>query len=699
VNDRRKALIGKFRASAIERVRRLSGWLVEMEEGTLSGERMQELRRDLHTLKGESTMLGFVPLSEVFHASEGRLARSVAAGPEELRDGGREMRAALSVILRSLERPELDADALAEARDALLRVSPAASAEDPEGRHAAKPAALQAEPPASPVAQAPAPAPAASPKEATLSAENAKREKWVQVQAGRVDDLCERASDFEGNFRALHYKLRELVHSRRGVEAGVRALLPDLERASGTLEEITGSAWALRLVHIEPSIADLVSHAREIAAKQGKQIRVVVKAGDAQIERTVLDVIWEPLLHLVRNAVDHGIEPDAERLGKGEPTLIIEAETVGAHILLSIADNGRGIDVSRLRAAAVARGLLSQAAADEASDARILDLIFIHGFSTRATVSDLSGRGIGLDVVRSSVESLGGGVRVSSEVGVGTQFTLSVPATISKERALVFKVGAALFALPSRTVASVIQLKDGTITRGTDGRSIRLGEETLPLRSLGGALGLEQLQLESWAAIVEVAARRIAFSMDRPLGEIALLRRPVDKVLSVSGAVNGSAILEDGRVVLMLAPTGLLRQSERRALAAEAPVEEVSARKIRVLVVDDSAVVRDLMTQVLELAGFDVSVASGGAQGIAVFLERTPEVVILDVDMPEVDGFEVLRRIRRKDESLPVLMLSMRSSAADQQRALSLGATAYFVKSEFQETTVVDAIRRYAGLS
>jgi two-component system chemotaxis sensor kinase CheA len=163
--------------------------------------------------------------------------------------------------------------------------------------------------------------------------------------------------------------------------------------------------------------------------------------------------------------------------------------------------------------------------------------------------------------------------------------------------------------------------------------------------------------------------------------------------------VNGSAILEDGRVVLILAPSGLLRQSERRGLAPPAPLAEPALRKTRVLVIDDSAVVRDLMTQVLEHAGFHVAVAAGGGEGIAEFLARRPHAVILDVDMPGIDGFEALRRIRGEDEAVPVLMLSLRASAADQQRAAVLGASAYFVKSQFQETTIVDAIRRFVEAS
>jgi len=213
---------------------------------------------------------------------------------------------------------------------------------------------------------------------------------------------------------------------------------------------------------------------------------------------------------------------------------------------------------------------------------------------------------------------------------------------------------------------------------------------------MGTALGPVDPTAEPWAAVVEVGARRVAFSMDRPLGELSLLRRPVDRLLAASGAVNGSAILEDGRIVLMLAAAGLVRQSDRRGRAPRAAASP-APRPSRVLVVDDSAVVRDLMAQVLEHAGFAVAVAPGGVDAMTVFSSRRPDVVLLDIDMPDIDGFEVLRRIREVDATVVVVMLSLRSSPADRHRAELLGASAYFTKAEFQEPTLVDTLRRLIG--
>ncbi len=531
MNDRRQALLSKFRASALERLRRVV--LTLGDGGEAHPTRLQELRRELHTLKGESTMLGLSLMADVVHAAEGPLSGQTT--PERLVL----VREACDSVIHWLQGGAADDGVLVQALEAI---------------RSGKPRQVYA--PAPPREQAPAN------KDPAKGAAR-KVTRWVQVQAAGIDDLCERASDFEVTFRAIHYRLREICDTRTDGEKALKALLPELDQARASLEEITGSAWALRLVPLESSLVELVSHAREIAAAQGKRVRVAVRAGGAQIERTVLDAIWEPLLHLVRNAVDHGVESAEERGEKGEALVAVEAEAAGASILLSISDDGRGIDTSKVRELLVSRGILTRAVAAAATEAEILDFIFLHGFSTKATVSELSGRGVGLDIVRSSVESIGGTVRVSSEVGKGTRFTLSIPATIAKERALVFQVGPALYALPSRAVASVVSLRDAQVEDGPEGRVLRIGEVAQPLRSMAKVLGPPEPEAEDWAAIVEVGSRRLAFSMSRPIGELSLLRRPIDKLLSWAGAVNGSATLEDGRMVLMLAAAGLVRQSER----------------------------------------------------------------------------------------------------------------------------------------
>src|SRR6185312_4367319 len=277
--------------------------------------------------------------------------------------------------------------------------------------------ATSAETPAEPPATTPTATPATTPAPA---ADAAAKDRWTQVAVRQVDELCQQVAQLSVDFRALVARVRAAPAELSGGDR--RALVEDLDRCRVQLEGVAGASWALQLQSIEPTLGELVRHAREIAIGQGKKLRGVVSAAGAQVERNVLDALWEPLLHIVRNAVDHGIEPPAERGKKGaEATLSLRAEPAGAAVVITIADDGRGVDAARVRQVAVERGMLSAAAAAALTEAQALDLLFQHGFSTRSEVSDLSGRGIGLDVVRSVVDELGGTVALTSRAGEGTE--------------------------------------------------------------------------------------------------------------------------------------------------------------------------------------------------------------------------------------------------------------------------------------
>jgi two-component system, chemotaxis family, sensor kinase CheA len=371
-------------------------------------------------------------------------------------------------------------------------------------------------------------------------------QRWVQVNAQRIDELCERISDFEGEFRALSFKLgayaRASPQEHRDARE-LRSLMADFDRGRMALEEITSSAWALRLMPVQPALLDLATYARNLATRQGKRVRTFVRGGDVQIERSLLDALGEPLLHLVRNAVDHGIESTQEREAngnRGDGQIQISAEAVGPNILVSIADDGRGIDTARLRTTAVERGLLDTDAASALRERDALDLVFQHGFSTRAEVTDLSGRGLGLDIVRKSVESAGGTVSVTSEVGAGTRFVLTLPATISKEKHLVIEEGDSLLALPSRQVKEVLLLTEERVEAVAGGMVVAFNDDKIPLIPLGRLMGSPEAE-RNWAIVVELGGQDWALTVSKLLGEFALLRRPIDRIVGAMGLVGASA--------------------------------------------------------------------------------------------------------------------------------------------------------------
>ena len=687
--DRRAALVGRFRASALERVGKIALAVMEFEDGRGDVEAVRSVARELHTIKGESRMLRFAAMSDLAHAAEAVL---LAGG-----DGVRPPPAHCTAIGRSMEQlaralggegSEGDATLVQAATTLRALLSETASAAPPAetAARAPEPKSAAATLPPSEAAHV-ATSPAATPTSEATGAPRQRKERWVQVNATRVDDLCDGLTDFMGDFRALATRLRA---AKIPGEAG-RVLLDDFDRCRAQLDALGDATWSLRLVPVEPALNDLAQHARALAVEQGKQLRLIVDGGAAQVERNVLDTLWEPLVHLVRNAVDHGVERPEDRGDKPrEAKLTLRAEPVGATVVLTVEDDGAGVNVERVRAVAVARGLLGDEAAAALGEREAMDLLFMHGFSTRAEVSDVSGRGVGLDVVRGVVESLGGIVTLESRLGRGAKMSLSVPVAIGTERVLVFECGAGLYGLPSRQVREVVPLVGDSVLAVAGGRALKHGEETLPLRSLSAALGVAG-GTETRAIIID-SGRRWAMAIPRMLGEYELVRRPADAAVASFGHISASMLLDDGRLVLLLAPGALLKRSEHRAITPAAV-----ARRKRVLVVDDSAIVRDLVGQIIIGAGYELSTSVDGVDALQAIHAAPPDLVLADVDMPRMDGFELLTQVRRHHPTLPVVMHTTRGSTEDRRRAATLGADGYVSKSEFAEAALIATVRRCLG--
>ena len=691
ISERRRALIERFRASASVRLGKVTLALVEMQSGAGThppSERSQAILRELHTIKGEAKMLDFAPLSETVHAVEERLLATLASSPGAEATEGSEAGVtavldAVAVATRWL-RGELGegpvaAEALTHARES-LRAPPGitqrpTAGRDVDGAPARRPDGVEADP-----------------KE--RSGPVALGARWVSVNAQQVDGLCELISEFETGFRSLDFKLRGGTWSGGGQAAARerRDLAFDFERCLAQLDDITAWAWGLRLAPLEPLLAELVAHARTLATAQDKRLRVRVDGGRVQIERSILDALSEPLLHLVRNAVDHGIEAPNERGEKGDATLVIHAEASGPNVLLTIEDDGRGIDLDKVRAAAVARGLTNPEGAAALLPRDVLALLFVHGFSTRSEVTDVSGRGVGLDVVRARVEAVGGAVSLTSDFGRGTRFELTVPTTISKERNVVIEAADGLYAIPSRHVSGLLRLRDETIEHAPSGDAVMLNGDRIALHSLLETLGLPSEEDEPVAMVLEVGPPALAFAVPKLVGEFSLLRRPIDAIVARASLIAASSTFEDGRLVLILSLPALVRQ--RRGRTRSRPVEAAPSTRKTVLVIDDSVIVRDLLTQVLGHAGLQVRVAADGRSGLAAIVNDRPDVVVLDVDMPAMDGFAVLAELGSAPGRPPVIMLTTRASAEDQRKAAALGASAYVVKGQFDEATLLDAVFR-----
>lgn len=753
-----RQLLQRFRASAVARLRRMAQQLTAYARGESSDSPLLEIARELHTLKGESRMLGLRAVSSIVHGAETMLEQAGALGSEQSRQPYEHLAQALDKTAHVLQDDPGSNDAYQVALEPAqneLRL-----AEEALASAASSPAKMT--PPPSSTSLRPAQAKAQLPSAASVPSSSAsvipvseggsdrakaedavqppeasdsvaqKQDRWIQVKADRIDALCGTIAELSAGVRTLRTHARRIVQSGArpiaqiyatqpntqgsgefaselpmttaprlsSVDADARSLLEEFERLQTQLEGIESAAWALRLVQIEPSLHDLARHAKDLAQASQKRVRVIVQAGSVEIERPILDAVWQPLLHILRNAIDHGIEPPHERQEQSKPveaTLTLHAEAAGPVVVLTVTDDGRGIVREDVRRAAILRGLLP-VNHPPLTEQQTFDLLFQHGFSTRNAVSELSGRGVGLDVVRTQVQRIGGTVSLSSHPGLGTQLTLKLPVRISKERGLVLSIAGTLFALPSRSILEMVRLRDQDVRAVAGGRALWSRYGVIPLRSLAHTLSFAEPQDEPHALVLSLADQQLwAFTAARILGEYDLLRQPVDPLMSKIAPATASAILDDGRLVLWLSPADLVQLAEAQSGNPQPLRPTSETQRHRVLIVDDSAVIRALMAQVLATSGYDVTTAANGLEGLSVLERSTFSCVVLDVDMPEMDGFSLLERLRPRWPSLPVAMFTSNSSPAHRQQASTLGANAYIVKSEFDESLLVSTVAKLIG--
>jgi len=445
---------------------------------------------------------------------------------------------------------------------------------------------------------------------------------------------------------------------------------------------------------------------RDLARAMGKQVRFDIGGEDTQVDRNILEKLEAPLGHLLRNALDHGIESPEERLAAGKPAeamLSIEARHDAGRLQVTVADDGRGIDLERLRAAVIERKLSNAETAARLDDAELLQFLFLPGFSLKEAVTDISGRGVGLDVVQSVLKQIRGTVRITTRRGQGTRFQMELPLTLSVARALLVEVGAEAYAVPLayirhalKLAQSDIELLEGRPHFDLDGRSVGLvtAHQLLgvsPPPAAGDLLAV---------IVLGDATHLYGLIVDRLLGERELVVQSLDPRLGKIKDVAAGALMEDGSPALILDVEDIIRSIEKLAgaggLSGVAPdaLGAAGAKRKRVLVVEDSFTVRELERKLLVNSGFEVEVAVDGMDGWNAARTGHFDLVITDVDMPRMDGIELVTLIKKDPhkKSLPVMIVSYKDRPEDRRRGLDAGADYYLAKGSFHDETLLRAV-------
>lgn len=435
---------------------------------------------------------------------------------------------------------------------------------------------------------------------------------------------------------------------------------------------------------------------RDLAHGAHKEVAFSIHGAELEIDRAVGSALHEPLLHLLRNAVDHGVEPPEVRRAAAKPpagTVRLTARVRQSGVEVTVADDGAGIDVAALRRAAE-----QQRHVLPADD---LDLVFAAGVSTAPRVTDISGRGVGLDAVRARVEQLGGAVEVTTEPGRGTRMSLRVPLTLSTFRALLVSAGGETVALPTTGVKRLVRIPTAEL-RSLEGRSVAvLGAEAVPVVSLATVLGFEDGERPHDAGsvhgvVVASGTGESVLVVDSLFGEGEIVMKSVPERVAGFPGLLGATVLADGRPGLVVNPAACVRAGLARPAPIAVPGSGERHAPRRVLLAEDTHTTRVLEQTILESAGYDVIVAADGSEAWKLLQEQGADLVVSDVNMPRMDGFALCETIRvsARFSELPVVLVTSMGSDDDRRRGLELGANAYIVKSAFDQESLLAVIEQ-----
>jgi two-component system chemotaxis sensor kinase CheA len=453
---------------------------------------------------------------------------------------------------------------------------------------------------------------------------------------------------------------------------------------------------------------------RDLAREQGKEVDLVIRGAEIEIDKRILQELKDPLIHLLRNCVDHGLEKPETRAHQQKPArgtiaLIISAKD-SRQVEMLISDDGAGIDVKHVRAAAIKAGVITDEAAEKLSPQETLALIFQSGISTSEIITNISGRGLGLAIVREKVEKLGGSVTVETFPGAGTTFRLRMPLTLATFRGVLVRACGQLFILPTIHVERTVRVHPDEIQTVEIRETIRFEGQVLALVKLGDVLGLpvsttgsdqnNDLSLataDHIAVLILVSAeKRIAVQVDEVLTEEEVLVKGLGKQLSRVRNISGATILGAGTVVPIINVADLMVSAVRPGAAALARFEKVPTHIARIMVAEDSITARSLLKTILETGGFQVSTAVDGVDAYTQLVSGEFDLVVSDVDMPRMSGFELTSKIRgdKKLADLPIVLVTALESRRDRERGIEVGANAYIIKSSFSQNNLLKVIQR-----
>ena len=695
------------------------------------------LRRGLHTLKGSARMAGAIRLGELTHIIESQIEEAIERG---------EFSAQLFDQLESkMDRLSLDLERMGGGPAVSAAVSPAPAL-------AAQPRAeLEAalEPPR---AEPPLPSPAAllrvnadtldhlitesgeiaiarsrieaelrqvkqslsDLKDSVTRLRSQLREVEVQADSqmqSRRSVLEERDRDFDplefDRYTRLQELTRMMAESLNDAASIQQSLLKSLgETDAGLLQQarisrdVQQELMRMRAVPFSNLNERLYRIMRQTARELGKKAELEIEGGQVELDRSVLEKIGAPLEHMLRNALGHGVESPHARLAAGKPEsgrIAVSLRQESNEIALVVSDDGAGLDLDKLHKKAIEKGVLSSEL--QPSDAELMQLVFVSGLSTAEKVTQLSGRGVGMDVVRNEIASIGGRVDIATTRGRGTTFTAYLPLTLAVTQTVIVRAGATVLAVSAAMVEQVLRVKADVLAGLYEKAVIESQDRSYPLHYLQhllGARGATEIQTYNSVLLLRSGIQRIALHVDELIGNQEIVVKNIGPQLSRVPGVSGATVMGDGRIVLIVNPVNLAQRA-RSALARTAiPATAPAAAAPLILVVDDSLTVRKVTSRLLEREGYRVLTAKDGVDALELIKDTLPAVMLVDIEMPRMDGFELTKAVRgdQRTRGIPIIVISSRTAEKHRSQATQLGVNAFLGKP-YQESELLEQVLKF----
>ncbi|MBF0295090.1 MAG: response regulator, partial [Magnetococcales bacterium] len=578
------------------------------------------------------------------------------------------------------------------------------------------------QPNASPAPQPPEPSP---PPARTESPRPPPVAETVRVRLALLDELIKTTGELMSSHARLRHRLTELhamdlsmntstapVTVAQPLHQFFRQLREDVAAQAVLMDELHDRTLQMRMLPLSIVFEPAARQVRELARSVGKQVECRIQGAGIELDRQMIDKLADPIVHLVRNAIDHGLELPEARLAAGKSAqgqLVLSARQDGRWVVIEIADDGRGIVLEEVRAQAARKGLIGADKTAILNERETIDLLFLPGFSTRGQISELSGRGVGLDVVRQTVlDELQGTIGVETRPGAGTTFTLRMPLSLAMMRVVLVEADGLPFAIGAGYIVELIRLPEAACETVADGHAVAIRNELMAVTTLAELLRIPERRKRPATRtdagrgmllmVLRARERKMALRIDRLLDECNMVIHPVPVAISQFPLVSGLVIDGENRLIGLLHPPALFDQARRGERHREARFDPPEARE-RILVVDDSLNTREIEKEVLEAHGYRVALAEDGEEGLRMALAGRYAAVLTDVEMPGMDGFTLTARLRREENyrTTPIVILSSRGKEEDKRRGMQAGADAYLVKGDFNQDNLVQTLRNLLG--